>query len=773
MTKLEIKLKELSPTLSGSFEETKNIVSLLLQKYSINFPSYTDHSINHTLFVLELASNLMTSGEINSLNHDEVYVLCMSCLLHDIGMCIPEEKIKEISNTADLLKYRAINPDFSTERYLRDIHHILSMRFINEEWQMLKIPSEKYAEAIGLVSQGHRKVDLNDFNVYEPQFFVKGGRDFVCLPYLSCILRIADELDITNLRTPEILCKYYTPDGEVSQREWEKHKSTIQMNFLNNEIKIEAKCSDHNILAALEEQFDKIKNVIYQCQKTIRSLHLVGEREYNLSVNTVVPVYKYENFDPKGIKYSFDVKNVINAFVGEDLYEDNTAAIREVVQNAIDSCNYKKSIQKDKFEPSILINVSDNFISVEDNGQGMDEFIIENFFGKLASSFYEQPDIKNEFNAIGQFGIGVFSYFLISDYIDVETKRHNKKSLKFRTDKDPNGYFHFFDDFSREDAGTKIVLHLKHEYFKSFTAEGVSNFIEKHFPYVNIPIEVKSETENVSIVYDDFNLEYYKYATPLFYYRYAEKSEDYEFVTVNIDNERITGVLGIIVPKIIDQRDKIHKYIDFSLQTSPRNAHDASLVSVSQKGVYINDYSSKIHFTIGKIDIKEKLKINLSRNKFSDEKELKLLLEELETLLINKLFQRAKEKLNGINDVYCNYCKDFITSSYFEIDYYSKEFFSAIRHNIYFNFEINSSKVILNIDEIYEQFDKFLIFKDAEEVMRYSEKTDYPILVCDPYNSWSIQYFIERFLQYGYEIVTIEEKNSYALIRASMRDNLV
>jgi len=45
---------------------------------------------------------------------------------------------------------------------------------------------------------------IDDFDIYELKKTVRTGNEFVCMPYLACLVRFGDELDITNKRTPEI-----------------------------------------------------------------------------------------------------------------------------------------------------------------------------------------------------------------------------------------------------------------------------------------------------------------------------------------------------------------------------------------------------------------------------------------------------------------------------------------------------------------------------------------------------------------------------------------
>jgi len=72
----------------------------------------------------------------------------------------------------------------------------------------------------------------------------------------------------------------------------------------------------------------------------------------------------------------------------------------------------------------------ESVLTVTDNGIGMDEFIIDNYYSKIGSSFYKSTDfyeIKSQFGIsftpISRFGIGVLSYFMVSDSIAIDTRR--------------------------------------------------------------------------------------------------------------------------------------------------------------------------------------------------------------------------------------------------------------------------------------------------------------------------------------------------------------
>ncbi|OXE96671.1 hypothetical protein B0A63_19395 [Flavobacterium johnsoniae UW101] len=642
MNRLELKLRELNPHLFGKLNDTREEVKLLLNQYIKNFPDYTDHSIHHTEKVFEIVSEVLTDEEIENLNEDEIYILSMASYLHDIGMCIPEEKIGEIADTEELVKERKLHPEISREKYLRDHHHTLSKKFILEEWENLKIPNEKYAEAIALVSEGHRVVDIGNPDIYKPKYTVKSGRSFVCLPYLSAVLRIADELDITNIRTPGLLTKYYMPDNEKSVLEWNKHIANTLMFISENFVQFEVKCSNHSMLAALEEQFNKIAIVINYCQKVIRNISNTEQRRFSLKLEQIKNDVKYIDFDPKGIKYSFDVDNVINAFVGENLYNDKLTSLRELIQNSIDTCRYKKVLNP-TYTPEIKLFIEKNKIKIEDNGLGMDEFIIKNYFGKLCSSFYQQESVKKDYDAIGQFGVGVFSYFLMADFIDIETKTERSETLRFRLDKDPKNYFHFFNKFDRKASGTSIILNLKKEY-ENYSSKDYFDYIKDKFRYIEFPIIIDCEGEIVEIKKQDYTEKRVKEKiTESLKYQYKSFSDKIEVFDYDFSNQSYEGAISFFYFNDYSF-NKIYYLMndDFINKTTRGNE-----INLSQKGVLVSKVYDHINFNdiFCNINLKEKLALQISRNNFSNDIEIYGLLNEV----INNLSIAFFKKLNNEN----------------------------------------------------------------------------------------------------------------------------
>ncbi len=769
MNALELALKEINPYLLGHLEETKQAVDLLLQKYSANFPTYTDHSLKHTEQVFKLASELLTPAEIRNLNADEIYILAMASLLHDIGMCIPIDKIETIANTEDLIQYRKSNPNLTNEEYIRNIHHNLSKHFIIQEWELLKIINLNYANAIAVVAEGHRKVLLDNIDIYEPKHFIKAGRDFVCLPYLACVLRIADELDVTNIRTPDLLTKYYMPNNEKSLQEWRKHIATTQINFTEDYAIFKVACSDHNAYSALQEQFDKIKTVISYCQKVIRTISNTEDRKFTLKFIRIEVKYNFVNFDPKGIRFSLHVQNVINTFVGEDLYEDKLTGIREVIQNAIDSCNYK-SILESNHKPEIKIIIHSDKIIFSDNGLGMDEFIIENFFGRLGSSYYQDIKIKKNFEAIGQFGVGVFSYFLLCDYIDIETKTNNNKALKFRIDKDERSYFHFFDRCERLSSGTTIHFYLKSNVIELINEGLILGYIKHFFRHISIPIHIIDGKEEFILHEQSLRLDDKEEISKRLKLYSKKYGNSYKLIKTYINNDEFEGELGLVVPEgfyheLFEKNFNMH--FDFEAFNSDG---EFSEIAISQKGVFV-DYLHGSLFSkiVGKINLKHKHKININRNSFSDDSTIFEIINKFELSLIKALHSYFVEE-NKISEL------DF-TSLFFNsyLNRFSTinnrlpviEFGDIIKKIMFFEVHLNNKGLteILSIEDLTNKYNEIMLVVVPEVKSKSIKESIYPYIIAgDRYSSYNedLKSLFEIFSNYNLKIVI--EKNEFRQI---------
>ncbi|GGT18134.1 wHTH domain-containing protein [Streptomyces purpureus] len=148
--------------------------------------------------------------------------------------------------------------------------------------------------------------------------------------------------------------------------------------------------------------------------------------------------------------FRLDERRVRGLLMGIQLYKDRDLAVRELYQNALDACRYRRArtayldrthaAASYTYEGEIRFeqDVDDDgreYLECRDNGIGMGEAELRGVFSNAGARFAEQPDFKEEraawarldppvpFFPNSRFGIGVLSYFMLADEIRVTTCR--------------------------------------------------------------------------------------------------------------------------------------------------------------------------------------------------------------------------------------------------------------------------------------------------------------------------------------------------------------
>ena len=153
----------------------------MLKKFLAVFPTFTDHTLLHTLSVTNISNQLLREN-VMKLNASEIYIYLMACALHDIGMGVSDKDIGSFIDASGLRGYVNDHPEISKPNLIRKFHNDFSSQFVKKYWELLEIPSEQYANAIAEVGRGHRKTDLMDENLYPtPGEFATEARQLLTL----------------------------------------------------------------------------------------------------------------------------------------------------------------------------------------------------------------------------------------------------------------------------------------------------------------------------------------------------------------------------------------------------------------------------------------------------------------------------------------------------------------------------------------------------------------------------------------------------------------
>lgn len=211
-------------------------------------------------------------------------------------------------------------------------------------------------------------------------------------------------------------------------------------------------------------------------------------------------------------EFQAETKQLLNLMINS-IYTHRDIFLRELISNASDALDKMRFISLK--DPSVLgedreleiridVDRANNRLIIEDNGIGMSyEDVIENL-GTIAKSgtkaFLEKlEEAKTEnaiINLIGQFGVGFYSAFMVSEKVIVETRRWDKDK-GVRWESDGSGTY-TIEEFDKKERGTKVILSLKKDleedenYLDQYKIQGL---IKKYSNYIKYPIKMKWEEE--------------------------------------------------------------------------------------------------------------------------------------------------------------------------------------------------------------------------------------------------------------------------------------
>ena len=202
----------------------------------------------------------------------------------------------------------------------------------------------------------------------------------------------------------------------------------------------------------------------------------------------------------KNHSFQAEVSKLLD-LVANSLYSEREIFLRELISNSADACEKlryqslsKKNILGDDADFKINVRVSKKkkTIEIEDNGIGMsNEDLIDNL-GTIArsgtSKFMEAMKNKkdSDVSAIGQFGVGFYSSYMVSDTVEVSSKSvENDKTYLWKSNGKEN---YTIEEIDNKKRGTLIKLNIKKDAEEFLDAFRLRSIITKYSNYIPFPI---------------------------------------------------------------------------------------------------------------------------------------------------------------------------------------------------------------------------------------------------------------------------------------------
>ncbi len=265
-------------------------------------------------------------------------------------------------------------------------------------------------------------------------------------------------------------------------------------------LRLDAECRHEAVYEVLTEHVARMSEVLRTAREagaretTVAPLLALPERASDEDVRPAMRESGQREFVVPTTKFRLDESRVRELLMGEQLYRDRSLAIRELYQNALDACRYSQAWHQylvvrsggprnfrwpGEIEFRQWEERGQHFLSCRDNGVGMGEAELREVFSQAGIRFADRREFAVErarwksegvhIHPNSRFGIGVMSYFMLADRIEVTTRRMNPggdplplvkvviagPGHLFRVDRLTGS-----DDDGRQ-PGTEVKLHLR------------------------------------------------------------------------------------------------------------------------------------------------------------------------------------------------------------------------------------------------------------------------------------------------------------------------
>ena len=425
-------------------------------------------------------------------------------------------------------------------------------------------------------------------------------------------------------------------------------------------------------------------------------------------------------------EFQAEVQQLLDIVINS-LYTDKEIFIRELVSNAADALekvNYTELTGNKINDPDLELQINittdeeKKTITISDHGIGMDENeLIENL-GTIAHSGSKNfiksisESSQKETNLIGQFGVGFYSAFMVSDDVEVKTKswKENSTTLSWLSD-GKTGYE--IREINAENRGTSITISLREEHEEFSKNDRVKEVLESYSSFVPFPIMLNGErVNNIEALWmkskSDISEEDYTE-----FYKFAAKAFDVPRYRLHFNADAPLMINSLVfVPK-----ENPEKFGFGQIDPGVALYCNKVLIDGQPKGL-LPDW---LRFLKGVID-SEDLPLNISRETMQDSALIRKLNRLITKRFIKLLESEAKSNEENYNDFYEQY-RHFIKEGVITDNDHRDELSKLLR----FESSMTDKGTMTSLDDYLSRM------KESQDAIYYQVSSDRESIEAAPY----------------------------------------
>ena len=379
-------------------------------------------------------------------------------------------------------------------------------------------------------------------------------------------------------------------------------------------------------------------------------------------------------------EFKSESKRLLDLMINS-IYTNKDIFLRELISNssdALDKLYYRSltdkkiKVKKDKLEINIAFDKENRTLTISDNGCGMSKDELESNLGTIAKSgslnFKENLTKDEKVDIIGQFGVGFYSAFMVSDKITVTSLSVDSDKAYVWESEGVDGYT--INEGKKKDIGTEIVLSIKKdsdefEYSKYLDEYELKQLVKKYSDYISFPIKMECThhelvDEEKKEYKDTKEIETLNSMIPIWKKNKKDvKDEDYDnfYMDKFSDYDKPLQVISSSVEGMISYKSLLfipsHAPYDFYTQEYEKGLalYSNGVMIMEKCGDLLPDYFS---FVKGVVD-SEDLSLNISREILQESQAVKLIAKNIESKIRKELESMMKDD----RDKYISFFKTF------------------------------------------------------------------------------------------------------------------